>query len=512
MSRISHHGAARRSVLHTERTAREGGYVLATFGLLLVPLLLMVGLSVDVGFWYNRTSQLQKAADAAALAGVVWLPDLGSATARAREAAARNGFTDGVNGVTVTVAAVPGENRRLRVTVTDPQVKGFIHGALTGKSLRLSRKATAEYVLPVPLGSPSNQFGGGPASDPSATSWPNLWGNIHGPRTDNNKGDAYAPACRGSDNCSGTSNPSYRPEGYLYTIDVGTGVSQLNVQVFDAGLYPRSAEKVETGDTAYTGTGSTTTTWTFYDKDSTELDTTDNPTAQSSGFCANSTPKGTVSINQNADADTYKNKWVSICKRNGTIAPGRYLLRVQTSGNGSSANRYAIRVLSSSTAKARIAGYGDMSMYNNVEAGNATFYLAEVDPIHRGKTLELKLYDPGEVTKTSSTSGNGTVKIPRPDGQVAASCSAFATAGTISPTLTPCQFQSASGGNALFNGAWVTIQIPIPATAAGYSCTMGTVPGCWWRIQYDIAGLGNDTTTWAAQVIGDPVHLVEEES
>lgn len=35
---------------------------------LLIPLLLMVGLSVDVGSWYNRSSDIQKAADAAALA------------------------------------------------------------------------------------------------------------------------------------------------------------------------------------------------------------------------------------------------------------------------------------------------------------------------------------------------------------------------------------------------------------------------------------------------------------
>ena len=27
---------------------------------------------------------------------------------------------------------------------------------------------------------------------------------------------------------------------------------------------------------------------------------------------------------------------------------------------------------------------------------------------------------------------------------------------------------------------------------------------------YIIDGQGNDTTTWAAQVIGDPVHLIEE--
>ena len=62
-------------------------------------------------------------------------------------------------------------------------------------------------------------------------------------------------------------------------------------------------------------------------------------------------------------------------------------------------------------------------------------------------------------------------------------------------------------GSAKYNGSWVTLDIKIPAT---YTCTMDTLPGCWWKIQYVINGQANDTTTWAAQVIGDPVHLVQE--
>jgi hypothetical protein len=67
------------------------------------------------------------------------------------------------------------------------------------------------------------------------------------------------------------------------------------------------------------------------------------------------------------------------------------------------------------------------------------------------------------------------------------------------------------GGAAQFNGAWVTLQIDIPNT---YSCTLGvtTTAGCWWKIKYIISGQGNDTTTWSADIIGDPVHLVEEEA
>ena len=148
-------------------------------------------------------------------------------------------------------------------------------------------------------------------------------------------------------------------------------------------------------------------------------------------------------------------------------------------------------------------------MYNNVAAGNATFYLAEIDPVHAGKTLEISLYDPGEVSKTSTTSGNGTVQVITNAGAVAASCTGSSSNNVIPASLSPCQFQSAVGGSSNYNGAWVTLGIKIPNN---YTCTMGTVPGCWWKIKYIIDGQGNDTTTWAAQVIGDPVHLVEEDA
>ncbi|HEX2575334.1 MAG TPA: pilus assembly protein TadG-related protein [Aquihabitans sp.] len=515
--RLSHHAggvhegvhrAGRRAAGLGRRGDGEPGYILVTFALLLVPLLLMVGLAVDVGSWYNRASDLQKASDAAALAGVVWLPDTASARTAALAAAERNGFKHGVDGVTVQVEAVPSHNRRLRVTIKDPQVSSFLYRNIGGSTIALTRKGTAEYVLPVPLGSPQNTFGGNAYSDPSvpAANQANLWGNIHGPRTDNVKGDAYSPLCRNADNCTGQSNTAHRSTGYLYAIDVPDNVSGLDMQIFDAGLYDRgSNEAVETGDRKYTNVGTTTTTWTFYDRDGSELDVNDNPKAASTGLC--STGTGTWELAEGAGAATYRGLWSSICRRTGSITPGRYLLRVQTSGDGSSANRYALRVLSNSSQKARISAYGDMSMYNNVAAGNAAFYLAEVDPVHKGKTLELSLYDPGEVTKVTGTTGNGTIQVLTPAGTVAASCGATTTSGTIASTLTPCEFQSAVGGTARFNGAWVTLQIPIPTT---YNCTLGTLPGCWWRIKYVIDGQGNDTTTWAAQVIGDPVHLVEE--
>lgn len=471
------------------------------FALLLVPLMLMVGLSIDVGSWYNRASDIQKAADAAALAGVVWLPNVAEAEKQAIITAKKNGFDNADPNITVTVKQSDKGARRLHVEIRDEKVGSFFYEGIAGKTLDMSRDSYAEYALPVPMGSPENYFGGNSWSNPGlpAAKQANLWGNIHGPRTDNYKGDLYAAGCRSNSNCSPPSNPNYRSSGYLYIIDVPAGVSDLDMQVFDAGMYDRgSDESVDTGDRRY-GSGTTTVDWIFYDKDSTELDVTDNVPAASTGLCTSGA--GTWAIADGASASTYKSKWTSICQRSGSVPEGQYLLRVKTRGTGDSANRYALRVNASSTVQPRLYAHENMSMFNNISSGSANFYLAEVDQVHAGKTLKIQLYDPGEV------SGSATIKILTPSGAVASTCSASATAGkSIPSTLTPCQFKSSDGG-AKFDGSEVTLLVPIDNS---YTCTTGALPGCWWKIRYEIGGQATDTTTWSASIIGDPIHLVEE--
>jgi Putative Flp pilus-assembly TadE/G-like len=81
---------------------RESGQALvaATFGL--VVLLGCAGLAVDVGYLRYQQRLQQSAADSAAIAGAAESA-AGNATAAAREDALLNGYTNGVNNVTVTV-------------------------------------------------------------------------------------------------------------------------------------------------------------------------------------------------------------------------------------------------------------------------------------------------------------------------------------------------------------------------------------------------------------------------
>ena len=62
----------------------ERGYVAVVFALLLSVLVLFASFAINSGGWFSRANQLQRAADAAALAGVVYMPDLAAATTAAK--------------------------------------------------------------------------------------------------------------------------------------------------------------------------------------------------------------------------------------------------------------------------------------------------------------------------------------------------------------------------------------------------------------------------------------------
>lgn len=268
---LSHHahraprGALRRG------PGGEPGYILVTFALMLVPLMLIAGLSIDVGSWYSRASDIQKAADAAALAGVVWLPDEDLAEQYALEAAARNGFVPGGD-ISITVAPVG--DRQLRVTIEDTAVGAFIGKNFGVGDIDLSRRGTAEYVLPVPLGSPRNFFGTGQLTSGYNE---NLWLSINTWCTDKVDGDRYQSPFNGnrpystdSSRCPTThtgsyANPEYRPGGYEYYVEVPPNrTGNIEVLLFDA-RYNTNTTAIDPGSpiaTCQTAWTPSATTWT----------------------------------------------------------------------------------------------------------------------------------------------------------------------------------------------------------------------------------------------------------
>lgn len=251
----------------TQRVARtrdESGYAALLVSVLLpVVFLGLAALSVDVARWYVEVERVQKAADAAALGGVTYMPqDFANARATATEVSSRNGYPNsGTSTVTVAQGARASE---LRVTVSSRISNAF--GALLGfPEQTITRSALTDFTGPAPMGSPCNTFGNEPpsnskAAQPSGTalpspgfgncsSKPDYWALIQGPKTGKTQGDRYSTLkCGGSftDGCSSTSssanNLEYKDQGYFFV-----------VRVLDAAK--NTPIKVQLYDPAYVNTG-----------------------------------------------------------------------------------------------------------------------------------------------------------------------------------------------------------------------------------------------------------------
>src|SRR5437762_11250033 len=137
----------------------DRGQTLVVVALLLTMLLGFVGLAVDVAWYELNLIRMQRAADAAALAGVVYLP--GNPTAAnnaALEESTQNGYTNGAGGVSVVSQPDPIKNKMLGVTI-QATVQTYFARIFGSPTIRGSRKALAEFVLSVPMGSPQPYYG-----------------------------------------------------------------------------------------------------------------------------------------------------------------------------------------------------------------------------------------------------------------------------------------------------------------------------------------------------------------
>lgn len=222
-----------------DRHHQEQGFYMVWFAVTFVTLTAFAGLALEYNRWQQIATKEQKAADAAALAGAVFMPDnVGNkAYTTAKTIASQNGFTDGANGVTITTAVGKLPNQ-LKVIISVNTRNPW--GAMVGYgSTTIVRAATAEYQLPQNLGSPQNIYGNDPES---AAAQPEFWGNLFGPSSNKDKGDALqaagpppaAASLCNADNCAGGVNKDYATNGYFYGIEVPAGTTgPLDVQVYD---------------------------------------------------------------------------------------------------------------------------------------------------------------------------------------------------------------------------------------------------------------------------------------
>jgi hypothetical protein len=138
---------------------RSRGQVIVIFAGAMLAFMGLMAIVIDVSWYWANTLRVQRAADAAALAGVVWLPNLySSADTTARAEATKNGYTAGVNNTAITTAKDPNNDRKLIVTIST-SIPSFFARVIGVASFPIARTSKAEFILPVAMGSPENYYG-----------------------------------------------------------------------------------------------------------------------------------------------------------------------------------------------------------------------------------------------------------------------------------------------------------------------------------------------------------------
>jgi Flp pilus assembly protein TadG len=381
----------------------------------------------------------------------------------------------------------------------------------------------ANYNLPDPYGA---------GIDPRG-----FWGTLINQGAEKINGDAYLPKWNPR---TSSQNAEYSPaDHYNYAFEVPSGLSNGELWIFDPVFCATNGNGgYGTGDRYFGGGNSATSAfYTLYDTKDTPYDLNDDtvvPGADSGGlFRASSgysdqtlggptglTDCSTGATSNPADGRYWHNRWWRIASG----LPGGATYRLWTRStdpsnpgamdNANGHNSFAIWGTASGAGTPRVYGIGSIEMFTPLEAGQpATLYLAQIEAVHAGKTVEIKLWDPGD-TNTLSAS----LEILQPTAAGYQPASFNYTAAQAASGAAACNDQANNGvtslttntgGSSVFNGCWVTIQIPLSDTYDAPTPPGEPGPG-WWKIRYTMgSGSSNafDLTTWEVRILGNPVHL-----
>ncbi len=533
-------------------SAKQAGQILVIFALMLTVLIGLVGIAIDVTYAWRNGLQIQRAADAAAMAGVVYLP--GAVTTGHDKAVAIAG-ANGYPASTVTAAPTSFDTRKMDVTIT-ADVPTFFVNLFGVNHWTISRSARAAYIMPVPLGSPLAYYGVGclvlqsvspkPPCNATGTGQSGVttagitggtplaslgaFGAVLTKGGNQENGDAYLPDSNGS-----LPNYSYDPRGYYYTVVLpSTG----DIKIFDPGfcaMGPNGAggsygtgdhwigtsgtpvstyfNVLDTHDVPLNPAGWTTTSW-----------SSGNTFTTQKGYDPNNLGTGGIPGGSTNTCDSYHNAWYTLASG---VPAGTYEVQVTTTNLGDASinnatNAENMWAILATAPGSQVYGYDKMALYNNLTASGVSqmAYLAKVDQITgKGKTLTIDLFDVGDSTA-------GYIRIWSPDQSatqqvlvnnfsyftynINSSGSRVSPGNCVAGLSDFCSdygrskitVRVASASNGSFNNTWLEITIPLGPNYGNN----GLWQGGWWQVEY-VVSAGNDTTTWSVNVNGNPVHL-----
>lgn len=501
---------------HRSRYGQDRGAILVLSAMMLVVFMGMAALAVDYGWLaYNRL-EVRKAAEAAALAGVVHMPLPGSVTFGAGAApydvavdvAGRNGYVDGVGGATVTPQETSSA-AQLKVSISD-QVETFFLKMFISSPLTVSGDAIAEQLPPLKLGSDESSIGGS-SSD--------FWVAINGEERKKEDGDPFSTRCL-VDLCdpSGTDNDEFRSPAYYFAVEVEEAYAgaSLDISIYDGTHKPRGVND-STGDLA--GGDDLKMKWRLYAPDDTPNNWVDN-TEFPDGSEKPRVCKRTFKMDGQYSSKPLGwgvDEWQSIggC---GTATNGIYVLALRISGDDDALSAFAIKAtLNGSSSGVAVYGLGDLSLWMNGNDTTPTFKIVRLDTVYAGTELILELFDPGDINGTGTIEFTGAmsgidcmVQIEKYTSSGAyESTTGWMTDGEANAGAggdwagANCGLTSSGngGGNKIYNNDWVRFRFQIPAT---HSCSGNA---CWVYTEYSVDN-PTERTTWSAKINGTPIHLI----
>ncbi len=412
-----------------------------------------------------------------------------------------------------------------------------------------------------------------------------MWGTFINQGAEKVNGDAYLPKW---DPRTSNQNAEYNPNQYYnYAVEMPAGATQGEVWVYDPAFCATdTGGQFGTGDRWFGGsTGATSAYYTLYNTFNTPFDLgddlggvvsrahsifTNQQADDDTLFASGSGPVGT-SCSQGAttnlgDGRYWHNRWYPMQPYTSPGGLGQetpaaaeapfpnattpsllpmtggntYRLHTRSTNptsatamdNANGHNSFSIwtRAWCSGVVCAnapRVYGLGAMEAFTPLNGGGAAeFYLAEIEPVHAGKSVEIRLWDPGDTGNLPATlrvryPNQGSyvdAELDYQASQVASGAAACANRSdnTVNPPLTgplglgDPYIVTNTGGSSQYNGCWLTIVIVVPSNYNGAAPT--ALDQNWWKIQYTMGGSAADNafdlTTWQVTLRGNPVHLV----
>lgn len=370
-----------------------------------------------------------------------------------------------------------------------------------------------------------------------------FWGTMLSQGAADVNGDAYLPYY---ETPTSTTNPDYAPTKYYdYAVYLPPGSANGVLSIFDAPFCGTdSSGQFGTGDRYFSASASPISAfYTLYDTNETLWDPTDDTVVASSNLLfrrisavdaslySGGTPSGSPlsckvgDVADQTDGRYWHNRWWPMPAQLDGGTEGRtYRLRTSTTDPNSDTdqrtanaqNSFALFAKASGGAP-QVYGLGAMESFSPLPGGSSSiFYLAKIEAVHAGKTVVIGLWDPGD---TGALSANVQILIPGAAGYTATTVKWSSAKGTTNSAASACtgltgtgtSITTNTGTQQKFNGCWVTIEVPIPATYTAPT-PPGETEGGWWKIKYVMGGATTDTsldvTTWQVSIRGNPVHLV----